>query len=119
MCNTLSARGGAVAEDINGPGIGSPDEVACTFFAGGLSGFRNVLSTVMQSFTITCLISVAWLMMGYSLAFGQGNDYIGGSEKFWFQGDTKTGKPIVPGANSGTIPEAVFCMFQLTFAIIT
>lgn len=58
-------------------------------------------------------------MMGYSLAFGQGNDYIGGSEKFWFQGDTKTGKPILPGANSGTIPEAVFCMFQLTFAIIT
>jgi len=61
--------------------------------AGGLSGFRNVLSTVMHSFAITCEISVLWLIMGYSLAFGQGNDYIGGSEKFWFRGDTKSGKP--------------------------
>ena len=45
----------------------------------------------MQSFAITCEISVLWLMFGYSLAFGTGNDFIGGSEKFWFQGDTKSG----------------------------
>jgi len=88
-------------------------------FYGGLSRAQNVLSTVMQSFAITCLVSILWLCFGYSLAFGVGNDYIGGSEKFWFRGDDKTGKPITPAANAGSIPEALFCMFQLTFAIIT
>ena len=88
-------------------------------FYAGMSRAQNVLSTVMQSFAITCFVSMLWLMLGYSLAFGLGNDYIGGGEKFWFQGDNVTGKPILPGSNSGTIPEALFCMFQLTFAIIT
>ena len=45
----------------------------------------------MQSFAITCEISVCWLMLGYSLAFGTGNKFIGGGEKFWFRGDDSTG----------------------------
>lgn len=53
-------------------------------FYGGLSRAQNVLSTVMQSFAITCLVSILWLCFGYSLAFGVGNDYIGGGEKFWY-----------------------------------
>lgn len=101
----------------------TPDTCTDTCRPGGLSGFRNVLSTVMQSFAITCEISVLWLMFGYSLAFGSvkggTGDFIGGGEKFWFRGDDKTGKPITPASTSGTIPEALFCMFQLTFAIIT
>ena len=60
--------------------------------AGGLAGFRNVMSTVMQSFAITCEISVLWLMLGYSLAFAEGNDYIGGGAKFWLRGDDTMGK---------------------------
>jgi len=88
-------------------------------FYGGMSRAQNVLSTVMQSFAITCFVSMLWLMFGYSLAFGTGNEFIGGAEKLWFVGDAATGEPILPGSNSGTIPEALFCMFQLTFAIIT
>lgn len=49
---------------------------------------------------------------GYSLAFDAGNDFIGGANRFWFTG-------LAPESESGSIPEALFCMFQLTFAIIT
>eukprot|EP00918_Siedleckia_nematoides_P036259 GHVU01078784.1.p1 GENE.GHVU01078784.1~~GHVU01078784.1.p1 ORF type:complete len:541 (+),score=100.49 GHVU01078784.1:23-1624(+) len=93
-------------------------------FYGGLSRAQNVLSTVMQSFAITCFVSILWFAVGYSLAFaGCGEDdncdYIGGGDKIWLLGDTKTGKPVVPGSASGTLPEPLFVMFQMTFAIIT
>jgi ammonia channel protein AmtB len=57
-------------------------------WAAGLSGFKSVLSTGVQTMAIASLISICWLMFGYSLAFGPGKDnrFIGGSEKFWFMG---------------------------------
>ena len=147
-------------------------------FYAGMSRANNALSTVMQSFAITCWVSILWLMFGYSLAFGHGgkdNRWVGGSNKFWLRGDDKTGTPVLPvqiqsspgrpgtaaacascaqsprplahrslvlscslyasclvlpddsthtpcwrqGSRSGTMPEALFVIFQMTFAIIT
>jgi len=81
----------------------------CDMSAGGLAGFRNVISTVMQSFAITCEISVLWLMLGYSLAFAEGNDFIGGGEKFWFRGDDTTGRFL---KLSGCSPFAYGCCLE-------
>ncbi len=84
-------------------------------FYGGLVRNRNVLSVLMQCFSITCLVSVIWLVFGYSLAFGDGGNlqkYVGGLSKFFLAG-------VSIESVSGTIPETVFVMFQLTFAIIT
>ena len=81
-------------------------------FYAGLVRVRNVLSVLMQCFAITCLVSVLWLIYGYSLAFGDGNGWIGGLGKAFLAGVGK-------GSLSGSIPETVFVMFQLTFAIIT
>jgi len=84
-------------------------------FYGGMVRKKNVLSTVMQSFAITCLISVLWLIVGYSLAFTPGSTIVGG-----------LGRVFMAGLGLGsvhdlakTIPETVFLCFQLTFAIIT
>jgi Amt family ammonium transporter len=84
-------------------------------FYGGMVRKKNVLATVMQSFAITCLMTVIWMVVGYSLAFTEGgplNAYVGGLSKFFLAG---------MGADSvaGTIPETVFMTFQMTFAIIT
>jgi Amt family ammonium transporter len=84
-------------------------------FYGGMVRKKNILATVMQSFTITCLITVLWTVVGYSLAFTDGgsmNAYIGGLSKFLLKG-------IELDTLSGTIPESVFMVFQMTFAIIT
>jgi Amt family ammonium transporter len=84
-------------------------------FYGGLVRSKNVLSILMQCFAITCMVSVLWLVFVYGLAFGNGgalNDWIGGLDKFMHDG---VGRASV----SGTIPETVFSMFQMTFAIIT
>ena len=69
-------------------------------FYAGMSRKHNALSTVMQSFAITCFVSILWLMFGYSLAFGSSaTEYIGGAESFWFQGDkSTTGKVLLPVA---------------------
>ena len=92
-------------------------------FYAGLSTAGNALSAAMQSFAVTCWVTVLWLMLGYSLAFGSGVWFIGGGEKFWFRGDSVNGKDLTPVEGVyplvGTVPEPVFCMFQLTFAIIT
>jgi len=89
-------------------------------FYGGMTRAENVLNTVMQSFAITCLISVLWFMMGYSLAFGNGlNPFVGGSDRFWLMGVAPNQSPLLPASLSGTIPESVFMMFQCTFAVIT
>ena len=83
-----------------------------SLFYGGLVRVKNILSVLMQCFAITCLVSLLWLIIGYSLAFTEGNDLIGGLDQFLLGGVTE-------GALSGDIPESVFVMFQLTFAIIT
>ena len=84
-------------------------------FYGGLVRSRNVLSTLMHCFAICCLASVLWLVVVYSLAFGDG-----GSANAWIGG---FGKSFLAGVGtstlSGDIPESVFFMFQMTFAIIT
>ena len=84
-------------------------------FYGGMVRKKNVLATVMQSFAVTCLMSVLWMIAGYSLAFSDGgglNAYVGGLSKAFLIGMGKD-------SMSGTIPESVFMTFQMTFAIIT
>jgi Amt family ammonium transporter len=81
-------------------------------FYAGLVRTKNVLSVLMQCFSITCLVTLAWVLVGYSIAFGDGNAWWGGLGKAMLAGiDVKTVK--------GSIPETVFAMYQLTFAIIT
>jgi len=81
-------------------------------FYGGLVRTRNVLSVLMQCFAITCLGSLLWLLIGYSLAFDSGNGMVGGFGKFLFAGITEE-------SVEGSIPEAVFALYQMTFAVIT
>ena len=84
-------------------------------FYGGMVRKKNVLATVMQSFAITCLISVLWLIVGYSLAFTPGSTIVGGLGRVFMAG---LGLDSVHDL-AKTIPETVFLCFQLTFAIIT
>jgi len=81
-------------------------------FYGGMVRKKNVLATVMQSFAITSLITVVWMVIGYSWAFTEGSGFIGGNSRFLLMG-------MDVGAINGTIPESVFMTFQMTFAIIT
>lgn len=84
-------------------------------FYGGLVHARNLLSVLMQCFAVACLMSVIWLAIVYSLAFGDGgamNAWIGGLGKAFMSG-------VGAGSLSGTVPESVFFMFQMTFAVIT
>ena len=83
-----------------------------SLFYGGMVRAKNALSVMMQCFAITCLITVLWALYVYSLAFGEGGALIGDLSKAFMAG---VGVDVV----SGTIPETVFSMFQLTFAIIT
>jgi Amt family ammonium transporter len=90
-------------------------------FYGGMVRKKNVLATVMQSFAITCLITVLWCVIGYSLAFMPGSEYIGSFDRFFLGGMSfmkEAGKVMVHHAAT-TIPESVYMMFQMTFAIIT
>ncbi|MCU7828087.1 MAG: ammonium transporter [Candidatus Thiodiazotropha sp. (ex Myrtea sp. 'scaly one' KF741663)] len=81
-------------------------------FYGGLVRTKNVLSVLMQCFAIAGLVSILWLVAGYSLAFGEGNAWIGDFSKVLMAG---IGKETL----SGDIPESLFMLFQMTFAIIT
>ncbi len=81
-------------------------------FYGGLVGKKNILSILMQCFAIAGIASIFWLVIGYSLAFSEGNSLIGGLDKVFFSGITKD-------SLSGDIPETLFALFQMTFAIIT
>jgi Amt family ammonium transporter len=81
-------------------------------FYGGMVRRKNVLSVLMQCFAITCLMSILWMVIGYSLAFAEGNAYVGGLGKMFLSGMTV-------GALNGTIPDSLFMVFQMTFAIIT
>jgi Amt family ammonium transporter len=84
-------------------------------FYGGLVRSRNVLSVLMQCFTIACIVSVLWVLVGYSLFATDGGGaqgLIGGLSKAFLNG-------VTAGSVEGSIPESVFVMFQMTFAIIT
>ena len=83
-------------------------------FYAGLVRTRNVLSVLMQCFILVCAVSVLWVTLGYTLAFGAGgiDGWIGGFEKVFL-------RTVTVDALSGTIPESVFVVFQLTFAAIT
>ncbi len=84
-------------------------------FYGGMVRKKNVLATVMQSFAITCLVTVLWMVIGYSWAFTEGGSLIGGNSRFLLIGmGTNTTSSLAP-----TIPESVYMAFQMTFAIIT
>ena len=81
-------------------------------FYGGLVKSKNILSVLMQCITIACLASVIWLVVGYSLAFAEGGQWVGGLQKSFLSGVERT-------SLSGDIPETLFFIFQMTFAIIT
>ncbi|CAA6603422.1 ammonium transporter [Rhodospirillaceae bacterium LM-1] len=81
-------------------------------FYGGMVRKKNVLAMLMQNFMAASLLSVVWFVIGYSLAFTEGNAFIGGFGRLMLGG-------VDPSTLSGTIPETVFAMFQGTFAIIT
>ncbi|MYG53554.1 MAG: ammonium transporter, partial [Rhodospirillaceae bacterium] len=81
-------------------------------FYGGMVRKKNVLSVLMQVFAVCCVASVVWVVIGYSIAFGGDGPYIGGFSQLFLAG-------IAPDSMSGSIPESVFAMFQMTFAIIT
>ncbi|WP_221932807.1 ammonium transporter [Ferrovibrio terrae] len=84
-------------------------------FYGGMVRKQNVLTIMMQSFAITCLISILWMVVGYSLVFSEGNAIIGGF------GNLFLANVAIDSVNdlAKTIPETVFLTFQMTFAIIT
>ncbi len=90
-------------------------------FYGGMVRKKNVLVTMMHSFSIAALVSVLWMAVGYSLAFAPGNAVIGGLDRVFLSGmGLDMGKEMVTVApNAGTIPETVFMFFQMTFAIIS
>ena len=81
---------------------------------GGLVSKRNIISTITQTFMITCLVTLLWFIVGYSLSFSEGsfNIFVGGFSNLFLKG-------VGVESLSGTIPESVFVVFQLTFAIIT
>ncbi len=129
----------AMAQDTNGPKIDTGDTAwmltstalvllmtipGLALFYAGMVRKKNVLATMMQSFTITALVTVVWVVAGYSLAFGEGNAWIGDLSRVFLNGLAETwDKPFSLGSGEGavatTIPETVFLTFQMTFAIIT
>ncbi len=92
---------------MTGPGL--------ALFYGGLVRRKNVLSTMMHSFILMAVVTVLWALVGYSLAFGEGNSFIGGMQYLFLNG-----VGVEPnGDYAGTIPQATFMVYQLMFAIIT
>jgi Amt family ammonium transporter len=84
-------------------------------FYGGMVRKMNVLATVMQSFAVTCLVTVLWMVIGYSFAFTTGSPVLGGVSRFLLLGMTMD----TVNDLAKTIPESVYMCFQMTFAIIT
>ena len=92
---------------MTGPGL--------ALFYGGLVRRKNVLSTMMHSFFMMCLVSVIWALVGYSLAFSEGSPFIGGFKYIFLNGVGSA-----PNADyAATIPHATYMIYQLMFAIIT
>jgi len=91
---------------MSGPGL--------ALFYGGLVRKKNVLATMMQTFAMMAVITVLWAVVGYSLAFGQGNAFLGGLHNVFLRG-----VGLAPGPYAATIPAQTFMVYQLMFAIIT
>ena len=92
---------------MTGPGL--------ALFYGGLVRRKNILGTMMQSFAMMCLVTVIWAIVGYSLAFGPGNAFVGGFHNLFLRG-----VGLQPNLNyAPTIPEQTIMVYQLMFAIIT
>jgi len=85
-----------------------------SLFYAGLVRSKNAISVLMQCFAIACIVSVAWVVYGYSLAFTEGNAFIGGTSAFFLTGIGRD--TLAPGT---TMPHSLFVIFQMTFAIIT
>ena len=83
-----------------------------SMFYSGMVRSKNALSTFVQIFAVTALATIVWVVIGYSIAFGGEGLYWGGLDKMFLQG-------LTVDSLSGTIPETVFMVFQMTFAIIT
>lgn len=83
-----------------------------SLFYAGLVRSKNVLSVLMQCFAIACVASLLWLIVGYSLSFGEGSAWVGDFSRVFMDGMQRD-------SLSGDIPESLFFMFQMTFAIIT
>ncbi len=91
-------------------------------FYGGMVRKKNVLATLMQSFAITCVVTILWWVIGYSWAFTPGTGpYLGGASRFLLNGMVyqHDAMKLTVSHLALTIPETVYCMFQMTFAIIT
>ncbi len=92
-------------------------------FYGGMVRKKNVLATLMQTFAITCVVTMLWWVIGYSWAFTPGGPFIGGFSRAFFNGMTFMADPATSQMSvshlAKTIPETVYAMFQLTFAAIT
>ena len=90
-------------------------------FYAGMVRKKNVLATMMQSFAACSLVTILWWIVGYSLAFTPGSAYLGGFERMFMKGMTfmKDANMVSVSHLATTIPETVYSMFQLTFAIIT
>jgi ammonium transporter, Amt family len=118
----VSASSAAHAAELNGADTAWIATATClvlmmtipglALFYGGLVRKKNVLSTLMQSFACCCLVSLLWIFVGYSLAFSGTGAYLGDFNKVFLAG-------IAPDSLTGTIPEMLFMVFQMTFAIIT
>ena len=81
-------------------------------FYGGMVRKKNVLNTVMHSFATACLVSVLWVVCGYSLAFAEGSSFVGGLDRVFLVG-------LGMESMVGSVPETVYIAFQMSFAIIT
>jgi len=92
---------------MTGPGL--------ALFYGGLVRKKNVLATMLQSFSMMSLVTIMWGLFGYSLAFGSGNSFIGGFEYLFMRGVGGEPNP----SYAPTIPHLTFMVYQLMFAVIT
>jgi Amt family ammonium transporter len=90
-------------------------------FYAGMVRKKNALSTALQSFAVCCIVSVLWVIAGYSLAFTPGTEFIGSLDRWMLggMGYFKEAAQVTVSHIAPTIPESVFVMFQMTFAIIT
>ncbi len=88
-------------------------------FYAGMARTKNALSTVMQSFSIFCVVAVLWVIYGYSVAFTAGNPFWGSWDKVFMLGEDPATAVAATFSKGQYLPDFVYCMFQLTFAAIT
>jgi Amt family ammonium transporter len=127
---TRPASGGAI--QLNGADTGLDDDghgaslllmtlPGIALFYGGMVRKKSVINTMASVVAIAAVVTLLWFAFGYSLAFTPGNGWIGGTSRFWFEGLSylKDAGKVSVSHIAPNIPESVFSMFQLTFAIIT